>query len=235
MALRKQFSQLLSDLRATLGRNNDPGVRASDLAQLQHAINLAYEQEYRDYDWPHLRRVFPRIDLAAGQRYYDLPDTSGYEMDFDRMESVAVWHNGIPIPIDRGIGFEDYATYDSENDDRSDPVVKWDIRFTGTKEQIEVWPLPAGNAQDLQFIGIRKFASLVDDSDQCMLDDQLVVLTAAQLVDTVEERMRVRDVALTRIRASLKARSKSASQPVRVGLGRKDAPNPYRATIRISG
>ena len=39
----KQFTQLISDVRAELRRNNDPGVRAADLPSIQQAVNRAYE------------------------------------------------------------------------------------------------------------------------------------------------------------------------------------------------
>jgi len=231
MARGKQFTQLISDLRAELGRNNDPGVRASDLAQLQQTLSQVYEQLYAAYDWPHLREVFPRIALSAGQRYYDFPD----DMDFDRMEKVVVWYNSQPASIKHGIGFEDYATYDSETDDRGDPVFKWDVRWVSTKEQIEVWPIPAGNDQALQFIGIKKFVDLVDDSDKCRLDDNFVVLTAAQRLDTDKNRIAARNIALIRLEGTLKGRAKSGAETYRMGLGQANPPNNGRAVVRIAG
>lgn len=231
MALRKQYSQLLSDLRAQLGRNNDPGVRASDLAQLQETISQVYEQEYLGYDWPHLRQVFPLMPLAAGQQYYDFPT----DMDFDRMESVVVWFNNLPVPLQRGIGFAEYATYNPALNSRVDPVIKWDVRFVTNKEQLEFWPLPASNNQNVQFIGIRKFADLVNDSDQCLIDDNLVVLSAAQLLDKDKNRLVARDKALTMLVSQLKSRAKSASPTIRLGLGKVDEPVVNRAVVRIAG
>lgn len=231
MARGKQFSQLVSALRAELGRNNDPGVRASDLAQLQQAVKQVYEQEYAAYDWPHLRTVFDAISLAAGQRYYDFPD----ELDFDRLESVAVWHNNLPLEPDRGIGFEQYATYNSENDDRSDPVCRWDVRYSDENTaQIEVWPIPASNAQTLQFIGIRAYAELVDDDDVCRIDDQLVILKAAQRLDDNADRKKDRALAILRLEATLKGNAKAGGARVRIGLGRTNPMVQGKAVVRIS-
>lgn len=232
MARGKQFSQLVSALKAEIGRNNDPGVRASDLAQLKQVINQVYEQEYAAYDWPHLRTVFERIDLEAGSRYYDFPE----DMDFDRMESVAVWFNDQPVKVVRGIGFEEYAAFDSEADVRSDPMERWDVRYSDDNTaQIEVWPIPASNDQELQFIGIQAFVALVDDSDICRLDDQLVILHAAQRLDKDKDRIRARAITLARLDATLKGNSKSGSAPVRLGLGRRDPLESGKAVVRIAG
>lgn len=231
MARRKQFTQLQSDLRAELGRNNDPSVRAADLPQIKQTLSRVYESLYREYDWPFLRQVFTRIPLAAGQRHYDFPD----DLDFDRIEKVVVWHNEQPIPLIRGIELDDYATYDSENDDRSDPVVKWDVRFTDPREQIEVWPIPAGNDQELQFVGITKFIDLVDDADQCLLDDNLVVLFAAIELETNEKRRQAKIASAQSLFSRLKGRSKSATETVRLGLGSTNPPVNSRAVVRVSG
>lgn len=233
MARGRQFLQIISDVRAELRRTNDPGTRASDLPSIQQAVRRAYESLYDEYDWPHLRQVFPKIALAAGQRYYDAPD----DMDFDRMETVAVWQNGIPIPIDRGIGFDDYASFDSEatTPERSDPVQKWDVRFVTTTEQIEVWPIPAGNDQRLQFIGIRKLDRLVDDSDLVYLDDLIVVLAAAISLEPDENLKREKEIALAARLHRVKSRGKSGAKTVRMGLG-DTSRNPIgRAIVRISG
>src|SRR3546814_15776455 len=50
----------------------------------------------------------------------------------------------------RGIRSEDYAAYDSAAGERVDPVLRWDVQFTGTTDQIEVWPIPASNGMRLQ-------------------------------------------------------------------------------------
>lgn len=233
MARGRQYTQLISDVRAELRRNNDPGVRASDLPSIQQAIKRSYETLYDEYDWPHRRQIFAKIALAAGQRYYDFPD----DMDFERMEKVVVWSSGIPIEITRGIDFDDYASFDSEATTpvRSDPVIKWDVRWQSTTEQIEVWPIPAGNDQDLQFIGITKFVQLVDDADLCQLDDICVVLGAAIALDKDPDNTREKVAALTRRLAQVRARGRSGSEPVRLGLGAANKPVIGRAIVRISG
>src|SRR5690606_33146019 len=139
---RRQFSQLVTDLRAELERASEPAIAVADSATLRQKINRVYETLYAGYDWPHLERVFDAIPLQAGQRYYDPPE----DMDFDRLtEAPVCWNNNLALPLERGISFADYNTYNSENGDQSDPAIKWDVRYdeTGNKEVLEIWPIPA--------------------------------------------------------------------------------------------
>lgn len=177
MARGTTFLQLVTQLRAELGRSTTASLGVADIPMLQQAINRAYGTLYNK-DWQHLRREFTKINLAAGQRYYDPPEL----LDADRIEKTVVWWNGEPYPLCKGIDFEQYAAYDSTIDERNNPAARWDLRFTGTTEQIEIWPVPADNQQKLQFIGKTKFSRLVNDSDVCLLDDDLVVLHAAARV-----------------------------------------------------
>lgn len=234
MARGKQFTQLIAGVRAELRRNNDPGVRASDLASIQQSIQRAYEDLYDGYDWAHLRRVFDKIPLSAGQRYYDFTT----DMDFDRLEEVVVWFNELPMSIERGISLGDYASFNSEaaTPMRADPVLKWDVRNVAGATQIEVWPIPDSNEQSLQFVGVKKFVQLVDDGDLCDLDDKLVELTAALSLETNEAGIREKAAALDRRLPRLKGRGKAASQVYRMGLGGTDADRaPARTTVIVSG
>lgn len=229
----RQYSQLTSDLRAELGLTNDPSVRAANLPSIQQSLNRAYETLYEEHNWPHLRVVADRIALSAGQRLYDFPAN----LDFDRIESVGVWWSGQPRPITRGIGFPEYATYDSESDVRGDPVLKWDIRASTTSEQFEVWPVPASDDQEIQFIGTQKFALLVDDSDICYLDSNLVVLTAAVglLARAKHADAKLALASAQRRLDRLKGRQASEATTYRIGLGQAPQEASSKSTVIISG
>lgn len=230
MARGKQFTQLVSSLRAELERSTEIAVGVSDLPVLKAVLQRHYETLVREYDWPHLRRVFPRIELNAGQRYYDFPE----ELDFDRIEDAAVWWNSDPSPVTRGIGFSEYAAFDSESDERGDPVLRWDVRDDDGTPQIEVWPIPA-STHYLQFIGIRQVPALVADSDICLLDDQLVILYAKS--DLLPEKSPIRTQTLAAAQQMfqrLKGRGKAGDRTYRIGLG-DGSHEPYRkAVVRVS-
>lgn len=233
MARGKQFTQLIAGVKAELRRNNDPGVRASDLSAIQQAVQRAYEDLYDEYDWPHLRAIFDAVPLSAGQRFYDYPD----ELDFDRIEQVRVWFNEQPFRVERGIDLDDYATYNSEADTpaRADPVLKWDVRDVDDATQLEVWPIPSSDDQTIQFIGIKKFAQLVDDADLCRLDDKLVILRAALVLETNEAGVREKTAAYQGRLVRLKGRGKTNTPIVRMGLGTADEPLPTKTMVVIAG
>ena len=230
---RKQFTQLISNLRAELRRSSDPAVGVSDLPSLKQTLSRVYESMYDSYDWPHLMKMFDRIQLHAGQRYYDFPD----DTDYDKIDQIVIWQNNQPLPIVRGIGFEEYAQHDSESDVRADPVSRWDVRSTPTVEQFEVWPVPASGTYSIQFHGKIKFAPLVDDADLCLLDDQLVVLAAAvELLPAAKQAdAQIKLAALQERSGTTKKRSKASTASVRVSLGRKSPSVISRSVVRISG
>lgn len=230
---RKQFVQLIADLRAELGKSTDPAVGVADLPSLKQTLARAYETIYDDFDWPHLRRIFAKKVLNAGQQYYDFPA----DTDYDRVERVVVWQGNIPIPAERGIDFEEYAVFDSTQDVRADPVQKWDVRDVDGHEMLEVWPIPASNGYSIQFRGKRRFQPLVNDADLCLIDDQLVVLTAAvelaprgKLADA-----QLKLAALQSRYNRMKGRAKASSPTIRVGMGRTGASVLTRSVVRVSG
>lgn len=228
--LRRQFGQLQSDLRAELGRNNDPGVRASDLPQIQQVLRRTYESLYEAYDWPHLNEIHDRITMQAGERFYDFNDT----IDYDKIIDAVAWYNGQPERIVRGIGFDDYALYDSENDDRSDPVQKWDVRYVAGVAQLEVWPIPASDTVTIQFEGKRKFAPLVDSENLCLIDDAIVILNAAAEIAKDDKDIKLKLRAAENRLGIVKGRGKATSESFRLGLGATE-PRPRGIVVRVAG
>ena len=81
-----------------------------------------------------------------------------------------------------GIDNGHLSTWDSDLDERSWPVERWQV-YEG--EQIELWPIPADDANTtslegrIKVVGIRSPRPLVDDADRADLDDRLIVLYAA--------------------------------------------------------
>lgn len=228
---RKQFIQLIAKLRDELSINSDPAVGSAATPNLKQVLSRTYETLYEAHDWTHLRQMFDRITLLAGERYYDFPE----DMDFDNLEEINVWWGGQPHRIVRGIGFPEYAAVSSDDGARSDPVERWDVRLRGNKEMLEVWPVPSGTGQAIQFKGMTKFRPLVDDDDLCLLDDQLVVLYAASELAPPKKRSEV-NAKLNAAQARLgivKMRGKAASPSFRMGLSQDRARLTSGVTIRV--
>lgn len=235
MARGESFLELYTMLREELGRATEVSVGVDDLPSLKRQINKAYSNLYLAHDWPFLRRVFPKVSLSAGQRYYGLPT----DLNIERVEEVNTWWNGSPAQMARGIGFPEYSAFDSEADERSDPALAWDVRDTAGATQIEVWPVPASEGQDLQFIGIRAAPKLVNDADLCLLDDELVVLHAAVPFLRRQKSNDADEVAAQAARRFqlLKGRSSSGgAKRYRMGTGPDlaEEQSRSRATVRIS-
>ncbi len=177
MARGKTLLKLLQDLRAEIRASGNAAHNAS--SRESHVLLLQRMQEdiYDRHDWPNLR-VERFIDVQAGQRYYDPPP----DINLDRVETIEVRYGQRWCPVTYGIDASHYSTWDSEIDQRSWPVQCWQIY---EDEQIELWPVPADNADTtsldgrLKITGIRKLAPLVADADTAMLDDRLIVLYAA--------------------------------------------------------
>lgn len=220
MARGTQLLQLVEDLREEVGRSSSVAVGNADLPGLKQKLRRTQALLYDDYDWPFLRQIFPAKTLQAGERYYDFPDG----LNLERVEAVALWYNNLPVPITRGITPADYGIHNPEDDVRSEPALAWDVRWTGTKDQIEIWPLPATNAQYIQFTGIRALRPLIADSDVADLDDHLIVLFCAAeiLARTDAKNAKTVMAAATKRLHTMRARVKGATPMRRMGQGTSD-------------
>lgn len=229
MARGKQLQELVAELRAETGRNQSVAVGVSELDNLKEQLSRVQEVLYDEYDWPFLR-IERSITLNVGQRYYDFDD----DINYDRIMDVKLKLNGIYTEVERGISLDDFSIYDSNDDDRSSPVLKWDVRNTGTSEQIEVWPIPNEEAS-LYFLGTKTLSALIADSDRADLDDRLIVLFAAaevlarQKSPDAQNKLSLANARLLK----LKSNSQSASKMIQVGLGNKPRSSHSGKTVLV--
>lgn len=169
------LAKLISDLREELRRANTPNASPEDTPTLRRTLNHVARALYYDTNWPFLQRMFPAITLNAGQQYYDKPDG----LEPDRIIRADVFWGNQYEALERGIGFEEYNSYDPAQNNRSSPIMRWDVKFTGTTDQIEVWPLPGSDAQSLRFFGVQAMPDMKNMTDICPLESEIVVLYAA--------------------------------------------------------
>lgn len=179
MARGVQLLQLVDELRAETGRDASVAAGKNELHSLKKRLAREQNKLYQAHDWPFLR-VQATITMQAGERYYDWPA----EINPDRLQDMKVRWNNSWYPVCRGITAEEYNAYDSLEDERSDPVIRWDVRTTGADlaaqaEQIEVWPIPASNVPVLHLWGMRPLKVLIAEDDVCDIDSDLIVLSLA--------------------------------------------------------
>jgi hypothetical protein len=181
----RTLTQLLESVRLESGRSSSTTLGQNEEPALKQRINRIYEFFWFDHSWPHLKIMDADKSVAAGVYEFDPPTA----IDLETIEKVACrfgdkWH-----PMGRGINTELYNALDSEADERSFPIENYDIQYTGAAAQIVVWPRPSQDTT-VRFQGRRAFAKLVNGSDVCYLDDQIIYLhAAAELLAKAEDPM----------------------------------------------
>lgn len=174
MARGLTLGELVTKLRVAARYDPNPALSKNMEPLFKQTLSDVQERLYDDFDWPFLK-VQRDKELAAGQRYYDVPT----DMDLERIIAVDTLVGTIWEPVERGITLDDYSACNSDLGARRDPLERWDVRDTGSGEQIEIWPIPTINGGTLRFSGIRKLNPLIASSDRADLDDQIIVLFSA--------------------------------------------------------
>lgn len=231
MARGTTFLALVDMLKDEIGRSTNASIGIDDIDQLKRHINRSYALAYDDGEWPHLRTVVPRITLNASQRLYDFPVT----VDYERVESITAWMGAAHYPLERGITAREYAIFDSEAGTvTSDPAQRFDLRWSGSAPQIEIWPMPASSTQTLEVIGTRKVSRLVNDADLCLLDDELVVLGAAIRLLS-RQKSEDAQIAAAELRTRMAQMKKRSSPPSRVIMGGGGTPKFTGIHLSVTG
>ncbi len=177
----KTLEAIVADVRRETGRSPDRNFGIDEYDSIKYLVQREQRRLWWDYQWRFLRK---KVDLAlvAGERYYDMPG----DISFERVTDVRLHFGNQWIPLAMGINETDYALYDSDNDSRANPALKWDMIDTSANPdapatQIEIWPIPV-DAQNTRWTGIAELGKFVDDNDNCTLDaDLLTLFTAAKV------------------------------------------------------
>ncbi len=235
MARNIQFSEIVLQLRAELRRSQDPAVGVEDLAPLKQTINHVVSVLSNKEDWPFMYRKFDPLPMVAGTRFYDLP--TGLQLE--RITGARCKWGGSFYGLYRGITYNDYESWDPDQDERSSPALKYDFQNVNGATQIEIWPIPDSSSQSIYFEGYASHPRLVNDTDLCLFDDAIVVLfAAAELMSDKfkAEAAAKRDQANELLRQIKIRGARNDGAPVQIGLGTgRMMPESGRAVVRISG
>lgn len=178
----RTLAQILESVRLESGRSANVQLGVNEEPALKQRINRVYEYLWFDYNWPFLKIMDADKAVTAGTYKIDLPTN----IDMERIEKVAVRFSNTWRPLDKGLTTEMYNALDSENDERSEPIENYDLQWTGTAPQVVLWPRPSVDTT-VRFQGRKKFEKLVNSSDVCLLDDQIVYMfVAAELLAKAE-------------------------------------------------
>jgi hypothetical protein len=162
-----QLLRLVNDLRSELKESTNPAHGVNTLETYKYKLNAQQEFLYNDYAWPFLNGSFD-VTTQAGERYYDLP------VDPGTIRRVEFKWNGIWFPLANGISGRNYNAQNSEDDQRADPVQRW--QFYGS-QQFEVWPIPATERQHRPLLGARRRSRRWSRTAiGACIDDRLIVL-----------------------------------------------------------
>lgn len=165
------LSQLVDALKTEIGASTNSAQNINMLPQLQLTLRRTQIYLYNDFDWPHMRS-YVDDNLALNERYYTFPN----EVNFDKITKAEVYYTNQFRPLIYGIGGMQYNAYNSDLNVTNDPIVRWQHY---QRNQYEVWPIPASNNQKIRFHCTLNLRPLIANSDQCDLDDTLIVLFAA--------------------------------------------------------
>lgn len=169
------LNALIQKLRLELKIAESPALGKNTRGSHANALRSAQERLYSEWDWP-FKNIWRDVALASGQRYYAPPE----DLDLEGLRKVELFYSGQWYDLKRGIRTEDYNIFNSDLDERCDPVLAWDIfNDPDNGDMIEAFPIPASNGSKIRFTGIKKLSPLISDSDRADLDDELLVLTAA--------------------------------------------------------
>lgn len=176
------LNDMLADLRNEARLSSD--VAHGSHLQERHIALLrrVQEQLYGNHDWPNLT-ITQTVEIPAGQRFTGFPPGvihDAVQNVFIRpADNSAKWRE-----LTFGVRTEDLNEFDSDADERSANVRRWQPYQSLDAEQtdfslFELWPIPAV-AVKVRFEAKRQLAPLADpDVDKSTIDGPVIVLFAA--------------------------------------------------------
>ncbi len=179
MASGTPLSELLLMLKAEIGDSLTTGVNAANDPLYRRLLSNKQKWLAHEYDFPNLQAE-ATVSLTQGTRFYTFPTSISRDRPVlvEALEGTNFW-----IPLEYGIGAEQFITYNSDLGQQGFPIFRWQFNNDGstpltTLDRIEVWPIP-NQTTSLRITGQIVLPALVQDTDKAVLDDMLIVLFTA--------------------------------------------------------
>lgn len=225
MAAGVALSQLVTSLRHETGQSATLALGQATRERYKHMLNRVQRELWVNHQWPR-QQIERDIALLQGVRYYVYPNG----LDYEGVQHAWVKNGTEWLPLGFGIGPDDLSLYNSEDNFRSWPPMKWD--HEGESNMIEMWPVPSQGGT-LRLRGRKTLPDMTEESDLCQLDADLIVFYAAAevLAEQKSERANLMLEKGKAILARIKATQSGDKRPsFGIGMGRSV---PVRARVGI--
>jgi hypothetical protein len=221
------LTDMLDELRAEAGISQNVAHGATLNAGYKQLLRRVQEELILAHDWPHLRIVATKA-VVAGNRYLEYPENVELDgiLQVRSKPADGTWEN-----LEYGIGIEQLELHDSDSDERSDQVQRWQhyMQPTGNTNHnmFEIWPIP-DQSHTLRFEAKHKPYALIDGADETTIDGPAIVLhAAAQLLarTKAEDAGLKLDMGKTRVRDLLRRQTAADTRQVNMA---QDGPSAKR-------
>lgn len=144
---------------------------------IKHHAWAAEKQLWLSYLWPFLK-FREQYQVEASARYYN---PTGDLVEPDQIRRVSLLWNSTNYPMTFGIGPDEMAVWNSDLDERTSPIERYDFArpLASDSWRIEVWPVSDITEGVLYIEANRQLKAFVADTDICTLDALLIAKFAA--------------------------------------------------------
>lgn len=187
MATGKTLQQVVAMTAFECRFTTDESLTLDMRETLKHFCRTEQSRLVDEFDWPEFKgtdgAAWFDLQLVEGQRFYDYPTGC----DPDKVTGVHVKFGNVWIPLLYGITPDDYTSFNSDDDVRVDPAIKWARRAAnrggtaGLGSQVEIWPIPSSGATDslARFASSQTIDEAVSESQIMVIDDLAIMHFAA--------------------------------------------------------
>lgn len=166
--------ELRKEIQVEAGLSSEEGATAYSKDRLNMVINRTERMMKTRDDWPTQKYEIYGA-TTADAKLIDIPEG----VSIKNIRNIDVLFGQEWLPLSKGIGPRERSVYTDTM--RATPAQRWDY-LSSEPEKIEIWPI-GSSAQSLMFRGQLDVGQMVEESDLCTLDaDVIVLMVAAEIL-----------------------------------------------------